>query len=102
MMSNGYTMYCETSDCAFHIFTPTAEPENTLPDVLSKEEVERIYREGVGAQRRGLQFHEGPYAKPGTDAPDDEYQRGVEWRRGWNDAALGEVEGEDAGGGPGR
>ncbi|MBA3243364.1 MAG: hypothetical protein H0T60_19245, partial [Acidobacteria bacterium] len=59
-----------------------------LPNVLPREEVIRVYREGVRAWRAGLQFHEGPYAKAAEDVPDDEYQRGMEWRRGWNQQAL--------------
>jgi len=60
------------------------------PDVLAPEEVERIYQEGRADYRRGLLFHEGSYAKPGDAATLEEYQRGYEWRRGWNDEALGD------------
>lgn len=59
-----------------------------VPYVLADEEVERIYSQGMGAWCEGLQFHECPYAKAGENVPDDEYQRGYEWRRGWNDAAI--------------
>lgn len=89
MMTNGHTMYCETTGCMFYAAEPPAVPESTLPDVLSSEEVERVWSEGVKAYHAGLLFHQGPYAKAGSDVPDDEYQRGVEWRRGWNDAACG-------------
>ncbi len=57
-------------------------------NVLPLDEAVRCYLEGLDDYRAGKQFHEGPYAKP-RDAPDDEYQRGYEWRRGWNDAAMG-------------
>ena len=91
MRSNGYTMYCETAGCVFNFFKPVVDhlQVTILPSVLKASEVERVYREGFEAFRRGLQFHECPYAKSGADVPDDDYQRGVEWRRGWNDAALG-------------
>lgn len=58
-------------------------------DVLSLDEAVRCFLEGVDAQRAGKQFHEGPYAKPSDDVAEEEYQRGYEWRRGWNEAALG-------------
>jgi hypothetical protein len=90
MYTNGYTMYCETPGCAFNSFKPTGQTiQTSLPDVLAAAEVERIYREGYDAHHAGLQFHESPYARAGADVPDDDYQRGMEWRRGWNDAALG-------------
>jgi hypothetical protein len=34
-------------------------------------------------------FHETPYARLGDAVPTAEYEQGREWRRGWNDAALG-------------
>jgi hypothetical protein len=58
-------------------------------DVLATEDAVRCFLEGVDAYHAGGQFHEGPYAKPGGDVGDDEYQRGYEWRKGWNEAALG-------------
>jgi hypothetical protein len=58
------------------------------PDVLDPEEVERIYQEGRADYRRSLLFHQGPYGKPRDAATLEEYQRGYEWRRGWNDEAL--------------
>jgi hypothetical protein len=88
MMTNGHTMYCTTEACPFYMADPPA-PESSLPAVLARDEVERVWREGVNAYHAGLQFHQSPYAHSGADVPDDEYQRGVEWRRGWNDAALG-------------
>jgi hypothetical protein len=57
-------------------------------DVLDQAEVARIYQEGRAAYRAGKYFHESPYAHAGASVPDDEYQRGYEWRRGWNDDAL--------------
>lgn len=60
-------------------------------NVLPTEEAVRCFFEGVEAQRAGKQFHEGPYARPGEGVGDDEYQRGYEWRKGWNEAALGRV-----------
>jgi hypothetical protein len=94
MMTNGYTMYCDGPDCVLYSLTPEASEVDTgFPlTVLTPDEAELIYREGVAAFHEGKQFHEGPYAKSGTDVPDDEYQRGYEWRRGWNDAALGRAQ----------
>lgn len=93
MCTNGYTMYCENPACAFNFFKPGdaagEEPKYPVRQVLPVEEAERIYREGYEDYQRGVQFHEGRYAKPGDTVNDSEYQRGYEWRRGWNDAALG-------------
>jgi len=58
------------------------------PDALSAEERERIYNEGRTDYRAGKFFHEGPYAKSGDVCSDEDYRRGYEWRRGWNDEAL--------------
>lgn len=58
-------------------------------DVLPLDEAVRCFLEGVDAHREGRQFHEGPYAKSGDDVSEEDYQRGYEWRRGWNEAALG-------------
>jgi hypothetical protein len=67
----------------------TTPKENyPVPYVLDDDEVEKIYNEGLQAFKERKEFHESPYAKAGTDVPDDEYQRGYEWRRGWNDAAI--------------
>ena len=93
MYSNGHTMYCETEGCAFNIFKPSGEPEDDAPGLqfLPPDERERIYREGVDDYRVGKQFHESPYASSLSAVSDADYQRGYEWRRGWNDAAIGRV-----------
>jgi hypothetical protein len=63
--------------------------DNKLPDVLEPRAAANIYREGVTAFRDGLQFHENPHAKAGeSGVTDAEYQKGVEWRSGWNAQAL--------------
>ena len=68
-----------------------AIPVGDLLNALPVEEAVKCIFEGIDAHRAGKQFHEGTYAKPGTGVPDDEYQRGYEWRKGWNEAALGRV-----------
>lgn len=47
------------------------------------------YLDGYDDFNAGKQFHQTPYAKLGDKVSDAEYLQGMEWRRGWNDAALG-------------
>lgn len=92
MRTNGLTMFCETEGCDLNMFKPSDGALFTVDlQSLAPEEIERIYREGVADYHAGKEFHEGPYAKSGADVSDAEYQRGYEWRRGWNDAALGKA-----------
>lgn len=92
MRSNGYTMFCEKPGCAFNSFKPRHQPPDyPIPRVLDRSEEERIYLQGVNDYHAGKQFHQSPYPASGQKVPDDEYQRGYEWRRGWNDAACGKA-----------
>jgi hypothetical protein len=63
---------------------------DTFPvNVLPAAEVERIYAEGVADYYAGKAFHETRYPTSFQAETLDDYQRGYEWRRGWNDGALG-------------
>lgn len=68
------------------------KPYAMYEDVLSAEETDRVYQEGYRARKvlRQEIFH-SPYPKAGDGlCSKEDYERGVQWRRGWNDAALEE------------
>lgn len=54
------------------------------------------YVDGYDDYNAGKQFHETRYARVGDAlVSNPEYTKGAEWRRGWNDAALGRAPSRD-------